>query len=183
MPWCPHCNEEFREGITTCCDCGTALIDEPPQSDTQETATLPDVPVEPCLLISTDSMQARMIMALLKQAGIPFYTKNKGVGGYLSVYMGYSVYGTNIYVNKSDSLAAKELIDACFSAPEGGEADGADDGEPVEEETELTDGENTRSYTIRKRVMVLFILLPLAVYLFSEFVRMILRLLRLFHVF
>ena len=28
MPWCPKCETEYREGILTCSDCGSALVDE-----------------------------------------------------------------------------------------------------------------------------------------------------------
>ena len=26
MPYCPQCRDEFREGFTTCADCGVALV-------------------------------------------------------------------------------------------------------------------------------------------------------------
>ncbi len=28
MPWCPECKSEYREGITTCVDCGCELVDD-----------------------------------------------------------------------------------------------------------------------------------------------------------
>lgn len=28
MPWCPICKDEYREGITTCADCGCELVDD-----------------------------------------------------------------------------------------------------------------------------------------------------------
>lgn len=28
MPWCPVCKTEYREGITTCSDCGATLVEE-----------------------------------------------------------------------------------------------------------------------------------------------------------
>lgn len=28
MPWCPKCETEYREGILTCADCGSVLVDE-----------------------------------------------------------------------------------------------------------------------------------------------------------
>ncbi|MCM1538577.1 MAG: hypothetical protein NC254_09275, partial [bacterium] len=27
MPWCPVCKNEYKEGVTVCADCGTALVD------------------------------------------------------------------------------------------------------------------------------------------------------------
>ncbi len=38
MPWCPKCREEYREGFTTCIDCGAELTDElPPPEETAGT--------------------------------------------------------------------------------------------------------------------------------------------------
>lgn len=28
MPWCPKCETEYREGITVCADCGSALVED-----------------------------------------------------------------------------------------------------------------------------------------------------------
>ena len=28
MPWCPNCDNEYKEGYTVCADCGTELIDD-----------------------------------------------------------------------------------------------------------------------------------------------------------
>lgn len=28
MPWCPNCKDEYKEGITTCADCGCELVDD-----------------------------------------------------------------------------------------------------------------------------------------------------------
>ena len=27
MPWCPKCETEYREGILTCADCGSTLVE------------------------------------------------------------------------------------------------------------------------------------------------------------
>lgn len=29
--WCPQCGAEYRDGVTTCTDCGVALVDEQPE--------------------------------------------------------------------------------------------------------------------------------------------------------
>lgn len=36
MPYCPTCREEFREGFTTCSDCGAALVAELPKTAASE---------------------------------------------------------------------------------------------------------------------------------------------------
>lgn len=36
MPWCPKCKNEYREGIKTCADCGTELVDKLDKEDASE---------------------------------------------------------------------------------------------------------------------------------------------------
>lgn len=36
MPWCPKCNMEYREGIKECADCGTELVDDAVENQTNE---------------------------------------------------------------------------------------------------------------------------------------------------
>lgn len=42
MPWCPNCNNEYRDGITTCVDCNIPLVDSLPEvaKDTAELAVV-----------------------------------------------------------------------------------------------------------------------------------------------
>ena len=50
MPWCPKCETEYREGIRTCSDCGSALVDELITSKNNE-----DFINEPTFLSSVES--------------------------------------------------------------------------------------------------------------------------------
>ncbi len=34
MPWCPNCKTEYREGVSTCGDCGSELVAEQPMDST-----------------------------------------------------------------------------------------------------------------------------------------------------
>jgi hypothetical protein len=83
------------------------------------------------LIISTsDQIQIRMVENLLKEAGIPCFSKYEGYGGYLKVYMGTSVYGIDTYVNDEDYDRAKEIVDVFFAAPP--DESQVLDGQPVE---------------------------------------------------
>ena len=67
---------------------------------------------QPCLLASgLSQLDATMITALLIDAGLPYFIKDKGIGGYMKLYMGYTVYGQDIFVGQSDYDQAKEILD------------------------------------------------------------------------
>ncbi len=67
------------------------------------------------LLVSTnDRVQEMMIAGLLEDAQIPFLTRENGSGGYMKIYMGFSVFGSEIYVSQQDYERAKELLDSCL---------------------------------------------------------------------
>ena len=51
-----------------------------------------------------------MIHDNLKQNGIETMSKQPGTGEYMSIAMGYSVYGTDIYVREDQKAKAEALI-------------------------------------------------------------------------
>lgn len=59
---------------------------------------------------ATDSIEASMFVNLLKNNGIPAYTVDKESGDYLKVYMGYTIFGVDIYVNEEDYEQAFALL-------------------------------------------------------------------------
>lgn len=63
-----------------------------------------------------DRIQADMIVEALNENGIPAYTESQGSGGYMNIYMGTSVFGTDIYVDEADTARAKEIV-AALSLP------------------------------------------------------------------
>ncbi|MHB8963499.1 MAG: putative signal transducing protein [Saccharofermentanales bacterium] len=69
------------------------------------------------ILSTSDQIQTRMAENLLKEAGIPCFTKYEGYGGYLKVYMGTTVFGIDTYVNDEDYDRAKEIVDVFLAAP------------------------------------------------------------------
>lgn len=62
-------------------------------------------------LISVDSsMEAEMIMEVLSNNDIPAYPKDNGAGEYFNVSMGYSVFGTDIYIRDLDFEKATDVL-------------------------------------------------------------------------
>lgn len=60
-----------------------------------------------------------IIKTVLDAAEIPFLAKERGAGGIVKVVMGYSLYGTDIFVREEDAEVAIALL-----TPADGEEDG-----------------------------------------------------------
>ncbi len=106
MAWCPNCKTEYIPGVTRCPDCGAALVDAlPPDRDPP--------PLDMALLTTvTNNGEIAQLHGLLDSAGIPFYALDRGSGGYLRIVMGHSVYGQEIYVERSRLEEARTLLRA-----------------------------------------------------------------------
>jgi len=150
MSWCPNCKTEYRDGFSKCADCGADLVDELPQENSESNYIPLNTPMRPCLLISvSDGIQAKLIENLLAESNIPFLVQDKGCGAYLKVYMGYSAFGTEIYVDESNYHRAKELVDAYLT-------------QSVEDdECEPSDDIGNHSSDIRRKVMMIMIVITL----------------------
>lgn len=105
---CPKCRMEYQDWATECSDCHVPLIsgDEQREGYGAEIAAM-----HPVKLVSVSSgIQAELVAGLLEELGIPVLQKNPGSGGYMQVCMGFSVYGTEIYVDEADYERAKEVL-------------------------------------------------------------------------
>ncbi|MDR3552432.1 MAG: DUF2007 domain-containing protein [Clostridia bacterium] len=116
MPRCPKCEAEYNTGAVKCPYCGWILdagqfspaAEEPP----------PDFVEEPHLndgggafLCSVaGNSESAMAEGRLKSAGIPVYIKQREIGGYMRVLMGYSVYGADLYVPEDQLDAARDAL-------------------------------------------------------------------------
>ena len=109
MPWCPKCYTEYIEGFNICADCQVLLVNAKPEQK------LPPCDLgEPTLLFAgLNTLQADMLLALLAEQQIPAYKKSRGAGGYISVLMGTTSLGLEIYVPESLLEHAREIARAC----------------------------------------------------------------------
>ncbi|SHK72506.1 Putative signal transducing protein [Anaerocolumna jejuensis DSM 15929] len=104
--YCPNCKKEYESGITVCPDCKKELTAQLPEDDEVYSAASDPVKVTS----AANDIDAGLIMNLLINNNIPCFKKDIGAGGYMNVYMGYSVYGEDIYVDRKDYEAALDLI-------------------------------------------------------------------------
>lgn len=75
---------------------------------------------------AANRVEAEMIGELLNNSGIPSYTKDLESGSYMNIYMGYSIFGTDIYVREEDLEKARQVLAGMeASAPE--ETDGGEE--------------------------------------------------------
>ena len=59
-----------------------------------------------------------VIKTVLDDAEIPFLAKDRGAGGMVKVVMGFSVYGTDIFVREEDKEVALALLTPADDAQE-----------------------------------------------------------------
>ena len=119
MPICPNCKEEYREGFSTCSDCGETLVEKgaEPQADKPEDGQMVFVETVRLCYIA-DDVNADILVAALKESKIPTLVKRPEAGGYLTIYMGMNTFGVEIYVPPDMLDDAQEIFDSvlgCYS--------------------------------------------------------------------
>ena len=83
-------------------------------------------------------VESEMLQDLLRQAQIPVLVQDEaGVGGYMKIYMGYSIYGETLYVHQEDFARAQELLQSLRQGSEAAileaQTDACDDADAFEE--------------------------------------------------
>ncbi|WP_394925054.1 DUF2007 domain-containing protein [uncultured Robinsoniella sp.] len=63
------------------------------------------------LRTASNNYELGLIEGLLEDHHIPFLVQDRGVGGYLRIYAGSSIYGTDIMVGKTYFDQAKAIMD------------------------------------------------------------------------
>lgn len=59
-----------------------------------------------------NNVEAELIINLLHNNNIECIKKSKESGDYMNIYMGYSIFGEDIYVNEDDYEAAIEVLNS-----------------------------------------------------------------------
>lgn len=107
--YCPRCKAEYVEGITECKQCKVPLGTEMDEIDVGDNSEL--TAIKPVKLTSVaNEIEAKMLLSYLQSYGISCYKKDVKIGGYMNLYMGYSIYGENIYVDEEEYDVAMDLL-------------------------------------------------------------------------
>jgi len=146
--YCPKCKCEYREGFTICSDCQVKLVEQLEISKQLKSPEWFDYNIEDCnpikLTAASNEIDAQIISNLLKSNNIPCLIKRKGSGGYMQVYMGYTVFGEEIYVSERDYSTALDLLTVL---------------QPVEEQKDITENESnthTQFYMNKRILLIIF---------------------------
>jgi hypothetical protein len=101
MPYCPKCRCEYDEGVKTCYDCGSELVDvlEPEEKPAREAF----------LMTVADEMEFLVVESKLREYGIPAYKRYKMGGDVTYVYMGMTS-GLDVLVPDTVLTQAQEIM-------------------------------------------------------------------------
>ena len=64
------------------------------------------------LLTVYEPSELLVIESILKDAGIPYFCKDRGAGGLIKIVAGYSVFGTDVFVLKEHFEVAKAIFES-----------------------------------------------------------------------
>ena len=95
--YCPNCRTEYKEGITTCADCGATLIVQLPPDDTDRSELV-------TIYRSHELSEIAIAKSILEEAGIAFASK----GGMAKEIL--SIGPVEIQVDRADAEQARELL-------------------------------------------------------------------------
>lgn len=110
MPFCPICKIEYRDGFTTCAECGHKLVDSLQSVVNEENKQIDSQPV--FLISGSTESDSMIIEGCLRSADIPFLKKDRESGGYLRVVSGFSVFGSDYYVPSALWTKAQAALEA-----------------------------------------------------------------------
>lgn len=106
MAWCPKCDSEYIESFTRCKKCDVELI--------EKELALEEYHFEESVYLvhANNEIEADIYESLLNSEGIRVVRKHREAGAYLSIYMGSSNFGVDLFVLKSQQSIAKEILES-----------------------------------------------------------------------
>ena len=115
-------------------------------------------------------VESEMLQDLLRQEQIAVLVQDEaGVGGYMKIYMGYSIYGETLYVHREDFARAQELLQSLRQGSEAAileaQTDACDDADIFEEQQQSSvaqDESETKEKSIWPGILILAVAIVIA---------------------
>lgn len=115
-------------------------------------------------------IESEMLQDLLRQEQIAVLVQDEaGVGGYMKIYMGYSIYGETLYVHREDFARAQELLQSLRQGSEAAilevQTDACDDADIFEEQQQgsvAQDESETKEKSIWPGILILAVAIVIA---------------------
>jgi hypothetical protein len=125
MPFCPQCRIEYREGFTSCADCGAALVNTLPEAPVESEPPSPSE--EPLVAVyeAKDELQAATLKQVLEEAGIPVvekeYRAHGAFGAVQDIGMVNPFSYSRLFTLASSAEEAKRIVADFLAAYERGD--------------------------------------------------------------
>ncbi|MCC5908831.1 MAG: DUF2007 domain-containing protein [Clostridiaceae bacterium] len=169
MAWCPKCRLEYRDGFEKCNDCDIDLVGELENSREEPI----EFDSEVFLTSVSDNINSSIIEAKLNDNGIPVLKKYREAGGYLSVYMGVTSLGVDLYVPSKLLDEARRVIQLEVVEDEANELISKENSADDDTLTELN-----KRYQKKRQIrgwIILVFLIPGLIWVIYAFVMMLIK--------
>jgi hypothetical protein len=104
--YCPHGDGAFDDWVASCPECGSTLVDTPP--DPGELASDRDRATPAWLMTAPNEIEASLIAGRLRDAGIPVMLRPGGPG--LGAWASALTFEHGVYVRSGDLDRARALL-------------------------------------------------------------------------
>lgn len=119
------------------------------------------------------TIEAEMLMDLLRNNDIPCFKKDNGPGGLMNVKYGFTVYGQDVYVDEKDYEKASEIIKELSAGQDFEYSDEIEneisDDEDKEEDIYKDDPFFRNPYKLMRVFLISIILISVLIFLFMKF--------------
>jgi hypothetical protein len=125
MAFCPKCRYEYREGFTTCADCGAALVNALPETPVETETPSPAEDELVAVYEAKDELQAATLKQVLEEAGIPVvekeYRAHGAFGAVQDIGMVTPFSYSRLFTSASRAEEAKRIVADFLAAYERGD--------------------------------------------------------------
>jgi hypothetical protein len=105
--YCPNGDGAFDDWVASCPECGSSLVDTPPDLDALDEERAHAIPAY--LVTAPNEIEANLIAGLLRAEGIPVMLRPGGPG--LGAWASAATFEHGVYVRERDLERARAILD------------------------------------------------------------------------